>query len=49
MSAVLISMFVSAVAGGMMIAASFSLVQEAMEYNVEDFGILAMFPKMFRK
>lgn len=32
-----------------MIAASFSLVQEATQYDGEDFGILAMFPKMFRK
>ena len=32
-----------------MIAASVSLVQEAMEYSPDDFGILAMFPKFSGK
>jgi hypothetical protein len=34
----------NAIAGGMMIAASLSLVQEAVEFQNEQFGVLAMFP-----
>jgi hypothetical protein len=38
---------ISAIAGGMMIAASWSLVHEAADYQTEDFGILSYFGDFF--